>query len=568
MKKLALFLMAATLYGAGTITQTMSPQGFNNDNQIIEITAVGDASTGSFPATTMLRYNSTLANTDGWSIIAVETDPGSTAPTANWDLTFVDASGLDLLNSQCINRSATATERCSADPIPLYGNVAVTITGNSVNSATITIKVYIVKVTVAKRGGGSSISTPVSVANGGTGATSFTASRCIQSASDGLSLEVAAAACGSGGGAEPFAITATSSTVRTIGTGCVQFSGVDPICLTSAQTVTLSGTASTDQVLAWATPTGFFAGTNGATTITCSAGITCQTGVTDWPTAVAMKALSYLPYTSGAYDTYAAAHYKFSTGGTDGVQSGPSGNATVTLNTTTGVKEIDINPDFDLTGNIITIPATTNTSGNEPTTNCRPGQLFSNTTTSKVRVNWATGTCAFADIGSSSAYPLSDEHTVEIINGAYNGTVTNSVLGAGIYRFRQQDQACSEAYTSCGRLYATSFPSTLGSTVTVRWAFVSGSAGSGNTYWAVNSACWDAGQAIASATPTTVNTVANATIAMPTTSGGVAVGTVSVSTAGCAGKAGTFHVSRLHSNGSDTSTQTHYHVSNMAGYQN
>lgn len=41
---------------------------------------------------------------------AVETDPGVTSPTANWDLTVEDDHGLDVLQGEGANRSATTTE--------------------------------------------------------------------------------------------------------------------------------------------------------------------------------------------------------------------------------------------------------------------------------------------------------------------------------------------------------------------------------------------------------------------------------------------------------------------------
>lgn len=70
----------------------------------------------------------------------------------------------------------------------------------------------------------------LSIARGGTNATSFTASRCIQSAADGLSLEVAAAACGTGSG---------YATVQDEGSGLTQratvnFTGAGVSCADNA----------------------------------------------------------------------------------------------------------------------------------------------------------------------------------------------------------------------------------------------------------------------------------------------------------------------------------------------
>jgi hypothetical protein len=153
------------LYGAGTLAQRMDQLGFSV-NHAITITATADAADGSYPATgnqaILRRYSSTpvgdlggnLGNTDGYSIISVETIPGSPNPTVNWDLALLDVAGADILGAGCINRSANTAQLCyPANPHPLFGNVLITITGNSVNSAAIVIKVTLVKDTVAKRGG-------------------------------------------------------------------------------------------------------------------------------------------------------------------------------------------------------------------------------------------------------------------------------------------------------------------------------------------------------------------------------------------------------------------------------
>lgn len=147
-----LLLFAASLFAAGTVTQTIEKLG-DADTYAITITWTADAADGTVPTTALLRSGSGVSNTEGFSIVSVVTDPGATAPTANYDVTFVDGRGMDILSDACANRSATATEKCSADPIPIKGTVNFTLSGNSVNSATGTVVVYIVRQTVAKRGG-------------------------------------------------------------------------------------------------------------------------------------------------------------------------------------------------------------------------------------------------------------------------------------------------------------------------------------------------------------------------------------------------------------------------------
>lgn len=75
----------------------------------------------------------------------VETDPGSTAPTASYDVTLTDALGLSITVS---DRSATATEFTkptasgSAQAVPVWGRLLLDISNNSEASATGRIRLY------------------------------------------------------------------------------------------------------------------------------------------------------------------------------------------------------------------------------------------------------------------------------------------------------------------------------------------------------------------------------------------------------------------------------------------
>src|SRR3990167_1977592 len=169
MKKLLLLLIAAmNLFAVGTVTQTgpvlLSPPGITPRIYKLTLAVVADASAATVPATILNRSGADLSNTDGLALVSVTTDPGSTAPTDNWDLTFTDANSLDLMQSACLNRDTTNTESCSANPAPLSGNITMNITNNSVNSAIITVIVYFTTQTIAKRGGDGG--TPGGVAGG------------------------------------------------------------------------------------------------------------------------------------------------------------------------------------------------------------------------------------------------------------------------------------------------------------------------------------------------------------------------------------------------------------------
>lgn len=75
----------------------------------------------------------------------VETDPGSTQPTASYDITLTDALGLSITVS---DRSATATEFVkptasgSAQTVPVWGKLLLDISNNSAASATGRIRLY------------------------------------------------------------------------------------------------------------------------------------------------------------------------------------------------------------------------------------------------------------------------------------------------------------------------------------------------------------------------------------------------------------------------------------------
>lgn len=140
---------SAMLQGAGTVTQTRRSVGNDTNIVVLTIDWTADAADGSVPFTYLDRD----AFRDGYSILQVQTKPGGTAPTANYDIVFADERGGDLMAAACLNRSASATEYCTTDPHPVFGSVQLQLTNNSVNSATGTAIVTLTRNTVAKRGG-------------------------------------------------------------------------------------------------------------------------------------------------------------------------------------------------------------------------------------------------------------------------------------------------------------------------------------------------------------------------------------------------------------------------------
>ena len=71
------------------------------------ITITGDASDGTAPATTLRSLG---IHPDG-TLLSLETNPGSPAPDANYDITLIDGDGLDRFNGAALNRSSGTSER-------------------------------------------------------------------------------------------------------------------------------------------------------------------------------------------------------------------------------------------------------------------------------------------------------------------------------------------------------------------------------------------------------------------------------------------------------------------------
>ncbi len=131
---------------AGTITLTsdaMIEQGFRNSVRVRKVvySFVGDAADGSLPASAAVALN-------GY-IIKIVTNPGATAPTDNWDIRINDADGADVLNGTGADRDTANSETIyptstgAATVAWCEGSHTVVVTGNSVNSATGTITIYL-----------------------------------------------------------------------------------------------------------------------------------------------------------------------------------------------------------------------------------------------------------------------------------------------------------------------------------------------------------------------------------------------------------------------------------------
>lgn len=139
---ICVLLCAGLVYGAGTCVETVST--YKDGDFMLTWTCTGDASDGTLPATTSnFRGN----NIDGY-IYQVVTDPGTTAPTASYDITITDASGADIMGGVLADRSATASEQAVPKIGALYGprrvngTMTLNVTNNSVTAAGIVVKVF------------------------------------------------------------------------------------------------------------------------------------------------------------------------------------------------------------------------------------------------------------------------------------------------------------------------------------------------------------------------------------------------------------------------------------------
>lgn len=137
-------LTGGNAYAAGTTTQTIDTVGAGG-SAVWEVAFTADASAATVPDTTMTA--AIFDRVKGMYLYQVITNPGSTAPSDNWDAVVLNGDSVaDVLGSQCLNRDTSSSETCF--PLNYYlvdAPLTVAISGNSVNSATGTVKIFFVK---------------------------------------------------------------------------------------------------------------------------------------------------------------------------------------------------------------------------------------------------------------------------------------------------------------------------------------------------------------------------------------------------------------------------------------
>ena len=133
-----LLLINSFAFAASSVTQSHYKHG---DMNVLVIEWVADTD-GSFTSFTTRTIDGVVG--------VVETDPGSTAPTAAYDITLKNSGGVDIMGGKLGDRSATATETeipyNSNESVhltyPVRGPLTLAISNNSVNSATGTVTIY------------------------------------------------------------------------------------------------------------------------------------------------------------------------------------------------------------------------------------------------------------------------------------------------------------------------------------------------------------------------------------------------------------------------------------------
>ncbi len=138
-----LFLMVfcSSAFADGSVTVTVSHESQNLKKTVIEW--IADASDATVPDA---EIDDTLLI--GSYLVLCITDPGSTAPTDDYDITIIDEYSVDVAGGQMIDRDEATSEQVvpKIDTVyasRLYGGVwTFNLDNNSVNSATGTCVLY------------------------------------------------------------------------------------------------------------------------------------------------------------------------------------------------------------------------------------------------------------------------------------------------------------------------------------------------------------------------------------------------------------------------------------------
>lgn len=140
---ICLLLLPGLAFAAGTVVATgpTKVSGVETSYYTIQWDWTADASDGSVPT-------NTVTGVLGY-VVRVVTDPGSPAPTDDYDIELKDAYGCDVMGGALADRDTSTTEQAmpiiggSSTGALVLDTLQLSITGNSVNSATGSVYVLI-----------------------------------------------------------------------------------------------------------------------------------------------------------------------------------------------------------------------------------------------------------------------------------------------------------------------------------------------------------------------------------------------------------------------------------------
>lgn len=130
-----------------TRTFTKYNSGFRGDPVVFTISYVADSDGGNIRNFNIPYADAAWLMNNGYYFWKARTNPGSTAPTDNYDITVLDANGNDMANGELLNRDTSTTEvvnLTSAVPI-VSSTMTITVSNNTVNSAIIVGELYFAK---------------------------------------------------------------------------------------------------------------------------------------------------------------------------------------------------------------------------------------------------------------------------------------------------------------------------------------------------------------------------------------------------------------------------------------
>ena len=119
---------------------------FNNNERVEEYELTVTTQTGGAFTTAAIGSDEIT----GW-IAMGETDPGSPAPDANYDVTILDSRGVDVFGGELTNRSASATEQTMPKIGNAYGerwvnsDLELALAGNTAGSAVTEVRLIVRK---------------------------------------------------------------------------------------------------------------------------------------------------------------------------------------------------------------------------------------------------------------------------------------------------------------------------------------------------------------------------------------------------------------------------------------